>query len=47
MPVHKQKNRQLKATCACEPARIIRGSAKLFEQGEIYCGLCDSEFTQD
>lgn len=37
-----QKNRQLKAVCSCD--RIIRGSAKLFEQGEILCGLCDSAF---
>lgn len=37
-----QKNRQLKAVCGCD--RIIRGSAKLFEDGEILCGLCDSPF---
>jgi len=37
-----QKNRQLKATCDC--ARIIRGSAKLFEAGPILCGLCESTF---
>lgn len=43
---HTQKNRQLKAVCDCEPGRIIRGSAKLFEQGEILCGICDGEFTQ-
>jgi hypothetical protein len=43
---HTQKNRQLKATCECEPARIIRGSSKLFEAGEIFCGICDGEFTQ-
>jgi hypothetical protein len=37
-----QKNRQLKATCDCD--RIIRGSAKLFEQGPIVCGLCEGPF---
>ena len=42
-----QKNRQLKATCECEPARIIRGSAKLFEQGDIFCGICNETFTQE
>lgn len=40
----RQKNRQLKATCDCSPARILRGSAKTFEQGPILCGICDAEF---
>jgi hypothetical protein len=43
---HQQKNRQLKAVCDCETPRIIRGSAKLFEQGPIVCGLCEAEFVQ-
>jgi hypothetical protein len=42
-----QKNRQLKAVCQCDEPRIIRGSAKLFEQGPIVCGLCDEPFNLD
>lgn len=42
--VHREKNRQEKAVCECEPARILRGSRKMLAQGPILCGLCDAEF---
>jgi hypothetical protein len=43
--VHTQKNRQLKAVCACD--RILRGSSKTFEAGPILCGLCEAPFELD
>lgn len=43
----RQKNRQLKAVCACEPARILRASKATFEAGSIICGVCEEEFNLD
>lgn len=34
--------RQLKAVCGC--GRILRGSRKVFDEGEIICGNCGEEF---
>lgn len=35
-----------KLVCSCEPERIIYGSAKQVERGEIRCGACGGSFWQ-
>lgn len=35
----------VKATCACEPARIIRLSQAVLDGAAITCGACDAPFT--
>lgn len=45
--VTQQKNRQLKALCACEAPRILRGSQKMFDEGPILCGVCNERFELD
>lgn len=37
----------VKATCGCQPARIIRASHKVLDQAPITCGACGQDFTPD
>lgn len=41
-PPPKDRNRQMKAECDC--GRILRVSRKVYSEGSILCGECDSEF---
>lgn len=43
----KDKGRMLKITCACEPARILRVTRKVIDQGEINCGICGYQFEEE
>jgi len=43
----KEKTRQLKAVCECDPPRILRASKTVLEGGPIICGICEAEFNLD
>jgi hypothetical protein len=40
----REKGRQLKVICLCDPPRILRLSKAAFMQGPITCGLCSARF---
>ena len=48
VPADKTKsNNGVVATCGCDPVRKIRLSKTTYEQGSVYCGICEQAFIGD